>query len=288
MISQNDVPSPKKKHLSLIYYGVLLLIAIVGVLIWFFNFRIDESELTKLANSIQEDDVINKDHYFITTFISKDDNKEIFEHEKDKVYPYKLISTAAENFTSLSNSEKQDIVGEIADKINIETDGTSLIKCGRNKYCEIQTIYITTNSGNLEMYTYEINTSKLEYSYDDKNGDFQTETISPSAYSDSNSNDSSDSTTSQVEPLTLEETSCNRDSGYIYAKGYVKNNSDQTLSFIQIQANFNDASGNIVDTNYTYAVGSEGLAPYSRKSYEIMAPDQSTITDCKYNIVDYQ
>ena len=88
--------------------------------------------------------------------------------------------------------------------------------------------------------------------------------------------------------LVLEETSCMTGSNYTHAKGYVKNNSNTTIYYIEITANFTDDLGNVIDTNYTFGAGGEGLKPNSRKSFEIGVPTNSSITKCKSGITDFQ
>lgn len=41
--------------------------------------------------------------------------------------------------------------------------------------------------------------------------------------------------TTSTKILVLEETQCSRSGNYMYAKGYVKNNSDRVLSYIKVK-----------------------------------------------------
>ena len=43
----------------------------------------------------------------------------------------------------------------------------------------------------------------------------------------------------------------------------------------------------MVDTDWTYVVGSEGLAPGETKSYHLSVPKDYTIRSCTVSILDY-
>lgn len=89
-------------------------------------------------------------------------------------------------------------------------------------------------------------------------------------------------------PMKNEVTSCSNSGNYFTVEGYVTNLSNRVLSFIKIRGDFTDENFNVQDTDYTYAIGSEGLAPNSKKSYDIMVPYNQSITKCKTVIVDYK
>lgn len=89
-------------------------------------------------------------------------------------------------------------------------------------------------------------------------------------------------------PMKNEVTSCSYSGNYFTVEGYVTNLTDRVLSFIKIRGDFTDENFNVQDTDYTYAIGAEGLAPNSKKSYDIMVPYNQSITKCKAVIVDYK
>lgn len=65
------------------------------------------------------------------------------------------------------------------------------------------------------------------------------------------------------------------------------NNGKKTYRFVTIKGAFKDSSGTVVDTDSTYAVGSEGLAPGESKSFRMSVSEDSTIEDCSITITDY-
>jgi hypothetical protein len=74
---------------------------------------------------------------------------------------------------------------------------------------------------------------------------------------------------------------------YTYAKGTITNNSDETVTYVKIKGSFKDRSGNVVDTDWTYAVGSAGLAPGESCKWEMNVSKDSSITECSVSILDF-
>ena len=65
------------------------------------------------------------------------------------------------------------------------------------------------------------------------------------------------------------------------------NNGKKTYRFVTIKGSFENSSGTVVDTDSTYAVGSEGLAPGESKSFRMSVRKDTTIEDCSISITDY-
>ena len=68
--------------------------------------------------------------------------------------------------------------------------------------------------------------------------------------------------------------------------GTVTNKGIRTYDFVEIKGIFKDSYGNVVDTDWTYAVGSEGLAPGESKTFNMSVPKDYSITDCTISIID--
>lgn len=71
------------------------------------------------------------------------------------------------------------------------------------------------------------------------------------------------------------------------AEGKITNNSNVTVQFVQIRGVFKDRSGNILDTDWTYAVGSEGLAPGETKKWSMYVDKNYSIKSCTAEVYDY-
>ena len=64
---------------------------------------------------------------------------------------------------------------------------------------------------------------------------------------------------------------------YPYVSGTAKNNSTKTVKFIKIKIALKDVSGNVIDTTWTYAVGSEGLAPGETTQWKVYCSEADDI-----------
>lgn len=76
-------------------------------------------------------------------------------------------------------------------------------------------------------------------------------------------------------------------SSYTIAEGTITNNSDQTVSFVEIKGAFKTSSGSVVDTDWTYAVGSEGLAPGESCKWRLSVSKDWSIKDCTVTVIDF-
>ena len=55
---------------------------------------------------------------------------------------------------------------------------------------------------------------------------------------------------------------------------------------MKIKGSFKDKDGNVLDTDWTYVVGSEGLAPSETKTFEISVPSNSKIDSCSVSLIN--
>lgn len=74
---------------------------------------------------------------------------------------------------------------------------------------------------------------------------------------------------------------------YMYVEGTLKNNSDTTVYYVKIKVSFKDSSGAVIDTDWTYAVGSEGLAPGESCKWDVMQSNDSRVTSCGASVIDF-
>lgn len=105
--------------------------------------------------------------------------------------------------------------------------------------------------------------------------------------SESSDSFSSSSYESAYSALNFSDIYVSSNSSYTVCTGKVTNNGKKTYRFVTIKGAFEDASGTVVDTDSTYAVGSEGLAPGESKSFRMSVRRDSTIEDCSVSITDY-
>lgn len=81
--------------------------------------------------------------------------------------------------------------------------------------------------------------------------------------------------------------SLSSNSSYTIAEGTFTNNSDTTVRFVKIKGAFQDRNGKVIDTDWTYAVGSEGLAPGESCKWRMSVSKDSSIAKCDVTILDY-
>ncbi len=77
-------------------------------------------------------------------------------------------------------------------------------------------------------------------------------------------------------------------SSYTVCTGTVKNTGRKTYSFVEVKGKFKNAYGTVLDTDWTYAVGSEGLAPGESTTFRLSADKNRNTTQCTMEILDYQ
>lgn len=85
--------------------------------------------------------------------------------------------------------------------------------------------------------------------------------------------------------ITIDSVTSN--SGYTICTGSVKNNGTKTYKFIEVKGAFKDSGGNVIDTDWTYAAGSEGLAPGESTTFRLSVTKNSKITSCSVSLLDY-
>lgn len=76
-------------------------------------------------------------------------------------------------------------------------------------------------------------------------------------------------------------------SSYNVCVGKVKNTGKRTYYFVTVKGSFKDSYGNVLDTDSTYAVGSEGLAPGESSSFRLSVKKDYKITDCTVSLLDF-
>lgn len=111
---------------------------------------------------------------------------------------------------------------------------------------------------------------------------------SSKSYTTSNNSYSSGSTyESASSVLKFTKIKITTNSSYTVCTGTITNTGSKTYKFVEIKGAFKNSAGDIVDTDWTYAVGSEGLAPGESSTFRMSVPKDYTIKDCSISIIDY-
>lgn len=272
---------------------IILLFLVLGIGYFLNSNRVIETELPIIEDEIQNNEDISK--YVTKIFINKDEDS-VKKLDGYKLINYVISGNVNSEFESLDDNEKHEVLINIIHTLDTKRLlFGSEFNCGKKNICGFSELILFGEKNN-HTTAYSINDLSINSDYTmeityDENGKYNPRTISYKSSvipTNSSSNGQSTTTTAPIQPLIIEETSCTKDGDYMYAEGFVKNNSNQTYSFIVVNVNYSDENGSIVDTDWTYVVGSEGLPPSSRKSYKVMTPYNSNINKCSYLITDFK
>lgn len=86
--------------------------------------------------------------------------------------------------------------------------------------------------------------------------------------------------------LKILNVSVTSNSSYTICTGTVTNNGEKSYDFVEVKGSFKDSSGTVLDTDWTYAVGSEGLDPGESTIFRLSVQKNSKITDCSVSFMD--
>lgn len=105
------------------------------------------------------------------------------------------------------------------------------------------------------------------------------------SYSSSSSSYSSYESASVV--LRISDVKVETNSVHTKVTGKITNNGKKTYKFVQVKGAFKNSSGTVLDTDWTYAVGSEGLAPGESSTFTMYVDQNYSIKSCTVTLLDY-
>lgn len=88
-------------------------------------------------------------------------------------------------------------------------------------------------------------------------------------------------------PIEISNTKLTSNTLYSILEGSVTNRSSKTVYFVKIKVLFMDDSKKTIDTDWTYAVGSEGLAPGESKKFETSVKKDISIRYSYPSVIDF-
>lgn len=106
-------------------------------------------------------------------------------------------------------------------------------------------------------------------------------------HSPSYSSNNSYTPESAEDVLEFSKINISHNSSYTVCTGTLTNNGRRTYRFIEVKGKFKDSSGKVIDTDWTYAVGSEGLAPGESATFRLSVDKNWEIKKCTMEIIDY-
>lgn len=112
-----------------------------------------------------------------------------------------------------------------------------------------------------------------------------------SSYSAAAANTTSNTPTHSYENaetvLEISDVKIEHNSLYTVCTGTMTNDGSRTYKFVKVKGAFQTSGGSTIDTDSTYAVGSEGLAPGESTTFRMSVDKDSTITKCDVTVYDY-
>lgn len=75
-------------------------------------------------------------------------------------------------------------------------------------------------------------------------------------------------------------------SSYTICTGSIKNTGNNTYDFVKVKGAFKNSKGDVIDTDWTYAVGSEGLAPDESTTFRMSVSKDTSIKSCDVTVYD--
>lgn len=97
---------------------------------------------------------------------------------------------------------------------------------------------------------------------------------SSSSYSSGSSSVEMDHSTYCLLYMKVSDVEVTHKHNYTYVSGSITNNGDYRIKFVKVKASCKDASGKVVDTDWTYAVDSSWLEPGESNTFEMMIKDE--------------
>jgi len=88
-----------------------------------------------------------------------------------------------------------------------------------------------------------------------------------------------------ISAISFEEVEATSQGNYMYCKGKVRNNGTTPLSYVKVGVEWLDGRDKILDTDFTYAVSSEGLQPGAAKSFSIMSEADGRMKRFRYYVI---
>lgn len=88
--------------------------------------------------------------------------------------------------------------------------------------------------------------------------------------------------------LKFSNISVKHNSSYTVVTGTVTNRGNRSYKFVKVKGAFKNSTGTVLDTDWTYAVGSEGLSPGESTTFRMSVDKNVSIRNCDITITEYK
>jgi hypothetical protein len=92
----------------------------------------------------------------------------------------------------------------------------------------------------------------------------------------------------EFEEIKITEWKWHIDRNYAYLEGKIKNNHSIPISYVKVEVVYEDKNEDILDTDWTYAVGSHPLQPGHVKSFSMMTPYSDGMEKAYIEVVSFR
>lgn len=82
-----------------------------------------------------------------------------------------------------------------------------------------------------------------------------------------------------LEAIQIRECAPTRDGDWVKVTGSIWNGGDDRVEFVKVAIEWQDGSRSVIDTDWTYAVGAEGLAPRQSSEFSERREDRARRVD---------
>ncbi|HHW37446.1 MAG TPA: hypothetical protein GXX18_09450 [Bacillales bacterium] len=117
---------------------IMTVILLLGISVYYFFFRIDESALEGVEGKITSDSEINS--YFNGAYFLRDTENKPVKSKTLTSYGYILSLDGNEKFSNMDDEEKLIVIGLVSERLAVYTNNATMLNCGRNKVCTIRKI----------------------------------------------------------------------------------------------------------------------------------------------------
>ena len=88
-------------------------------------------------------------------------------------------------------------------------------------------------------------------------------------------------------PIAITKKDTHKSGDYWYCTGTVSNVSSKSHSYVSVRVTYYDSNGSVLTTDWTYAVGSEGIKAGENQQFEIMTKVNGSVDKYKVEVQDY-
>lgn len=238
--------------------------------------QMSDEEFEEFENKIHQD--MNSVILIITSGLSESDDWDSRSKIVDNLKVYNnSISKELEEVENHIPKNKQDKFENVYSKVSTDTVllMSYIVNADYGENEKENIIEILNRWANITNYIDDINIEPIS-----ENSELFEEIVEKNKQSEGNN--------SFENPLKIEDEKLVFEDEYMYFSGFIKNTGDKTYTYVKVKVIYYDNSDNVIDTDWTYAVSSEGIAPNERKRFEIVSKYTGEITQGSLSILDYQ